>query len=121
MFLLPASWCRPSIFCVTRVKLGFSFSRLTSALWLGFGFASFAIPLLQSYHSQTSLGSLWNASWLASSSDLYFLHNPSFPRNVGIPLSAEMPAPVRTTILDEFSIIALASFIWSSIFYLLIN
>src|SRR5687767_7189534 len=37
-----------------------------------------------------------NASKLASSSGRNFFHRPSSPRNVGTPLSAETPAPVRT-------------------------
>jgi hypothetical protein len=36
------------------------------------------------------------ASKFASSSGLNFYHKPFSPRNVGTPLSAEMPAPVKT-------------------------
>src|SRR3990172_9771972 len=54
----------------------------------------------QLYHSHTSLGSLLNASGVASSSALKFRHRPSFPRKVGTPLSAEIPAPVSTQTED---------------------
>jgi hypothetical protein len=51
--------------------------------------------LLQSYHSQTSLSSLLKASGVARSSALKFLQRPLLPLNVGTPLSADMPEPVR--------------------------
>jgi len=37
------------------------------------------------------------ASKFASSSGLSLFQIPSFPLNVGIPLSADMPAPVKKT------------------------
>src|SRR5262249_27392394 len=51
----------------------------------------------QSYHSQTRRGSFAKAWGVARSSGLYCFQRPSAPRKVGMPLSAEMPAPVRTT------------------------
>src|ERR1039458_2104069 len=50
----------------------------------------------QLYHSHTSLGFLAKASGLASSSGLYSFQRPPAPRKVGTPLSAEIPAPVKT-------------------------
>src|SRR3990170_80369 len=56
----------------------------------------------QLYHSHTSTGSLLNASGVARSSALKRRQRPSSPRKVGTPLSAEIPAPVRTAIEDAF-------------------
>src|ERR1044072_195367 len=49
------------------------------------------------YHSQTSLGLFANASGVASFAGSRFRQYPSLPRKVGIPLSAETPAPVMTS------------------------
>src|SRR5713226_8539407 len=38
-----------------------------------------------------------NVSMLATLMGSYCVHSPPAPRNVGMPLSAEMPAPVRAT------------------------
>src|SRR5258708_39631082 len=38
-----------------------------------------------------------NVSMLATLIGSYCVHRPPAPRNVGMPLSAEMPAPVRAT------------------------
>jgi hypothetical protein len=49
-------------------------------------------------------GFLIKASKFASSSGLYFSHNPPFPLNVGTPLSCEIPAPqITTTFFDDFN------------------
>src|SRR5215472_4140699 len=53
-----------------------------------------------SYHPQTSLGSRRKAAGFASSVTSNFSHSPvCLSRNVGMPLSAETPAPVRTATL----------------------
>ena len=64
-----------------------------------FGSAARTRPRRHSYHSHTSAGSRANASGVASSSARKLRHNPPSPRNVGMPLSAETPAPVKTTTL----------------------
>src|SRR5687767_9316519 len=47
------------------------------------------------YHSHTRSGLRRNASGVAKSSARYWFQRPSCPRNVGTPLAAETPAPVR--------------------------
>src|SRR6185312_11809171 len=55
-FLLPALWCRPSMFCVrTDTFLCFSSSAMETCP--GFGLAFRMLLLLSSYHSHTSFGS----------------------------------------------------------------
>ena len=49
--------------------------------------------------SMHQLGIAAKASGVATSSTLWPSHSPSGPRKVARPLSAEMPAPVRTTML----------------------
>ena len=49
----------------------------------------------QAYHSQTSRGSRANAPGVARSSGRNRRQRPSCPRNVGTPLAADTPAPVR--------------------------
>src|SRR3990167_1465638 len=97
IFLFPAFWGRPSTFCVINRNSGNLFSNLAITSCPLFGFKGLSNCLLQSYHSQTNFGLLSKASGVASSSALKFLHNPSSPLNVGTPLSADIPAPVRTT------------------------
>src|SRR5258706_6075820 len=48
------------------------------------------------YYSQTSSGFRMKASKFASSSGLNFFQSPSTPRNVGTPVSEEIPEPVNT-------------------------
>src|SRR5882724_1174903 len=95
---LPARWCRPSTFWVMRVKRGKRFSISTRARWAGLGWAEATSLRRQSYHSQTRRGLLRKARGVASSSGLNLAHRPVWAsRKVGTPLSAETPAPVRTT------------------------
>src|SRR5512139_3014150 len=103
------------MFCVIRVNFFIRLSSSARAKCPGLGFASFMALLLQSYHSHTSLGLFQKASALARSSDLKFLQSPSLPLKVGTPLSAEIPAPVRTVRDEQFSIISLAADIFSCI------
>src|SRR5471030_1599041 len=93
---LPARSCRPSTFCVIRVYTGFRISNCTSALWAELGAAFEISSRRQLYHSQTRRGSLAKASGVARSSGLYSFQRPASPRKVGTPLSAEMPAPLKT-------------------------
>src|SRR5258707_977756 len=93
---LPAQSCSPSTFCVTRAKLPARRSICARAECPGLGAACAISPRRQSYHSHTNLGSRANASGVARSSARKLPHKPPFPRNVGMPLSAEMPAPVST-------------------------
>src|SRR3990167_10368668 len=99
IFLFPAFWGRPSTFCVINRNSGNLFSILAITSCPLFGFKGLSNCLLQSFHSHTSLGLDSKASGVASSSALKFLHNPSSPLNVGTPLSADIPAPVRTATL----------------------
>jgi hypothetical protein len=96
MFLLPARSCRPSTFCVTSVKLGTRRSISASAKWPALGCASAITLRRQSYHSHTNFGSRAKPCGVANSSARYVRHTPPGPRNVGMPLSADMPAPVST-------------------------
>ena len=55
----------------------------------------------QSYHSQTSDGSRRKAWGVASCSGRCVRQSPPGPRNVGMPLAAETPAPLITVIRDS--------------------
>jgi hypothetical protein len=46
----------------------------------------------------------------------YVFHNPSCPLNVGIPLSLEIPAPVRNTKCSDLDNVDLSSLMESSKF-----
>jgi len=97
---LPALSCRPSMFCVTRVNLNGSLRcNSAKARCPGLGCAPWIRPRSQSYHSQTRRESLEKASAVQSVSGEWFLQSPSVPRKVGTWLSAEIPAPVKATIL----------------------
>lgn len=67
----------------------------------------------QSYHSQTSSGSLAKASGVASSSGRKLRQSPPGPLNVGTPDSAEIPAPVKAT-MDFAALIQLRALFSSS-------
>src|SRR5207247_2044011 len=86
-----------STFWVTKVKRSVRASSLTRAWCPGLGFALAIKPRLQSYHSHTNPGSRAKASGVARSWGRNVRHSPADPRNVGTPLSAEIPAPVRVT------------------------
>ena len=43
--------------------------------------------------SHHSLGSRMNESYIRMSGSPFFVHSPPGPRNVGMPLSADIPAP----------------------------
>ena len=100
MLRLPARSCSPSTFCVMSVKRGERSSMRAKAKCPALGF-TFAMTLRrQLYHSQLSSGLRANAAGVAKSSGRWLRHSPPGPRNVGTPLSAEMPAPVRTATDD---------------------
>ena len=66
------------------------------------GLALPIISLRQLYHSHTRAGFSLNAFGVASSSALYCFHSPSSPLNVGMPDSADTPAPVSMVMhLDD--------------------
>ena len=92
----PAARWRPSTFCVTRRKSGLDASTAARAAWPGFGMQPRILCLRHWYHSHTSRGSAANAPGVASDIGSLRFHNPSGPRNVGTPLSADTPAPVST-------------------------
>ena len=99
MLRLPARSWSPSTFWVTSVKRPLARHSISArARCPGFGCALWMICRRQSYHSQTKRGSRAKASGDASFSGEKFRQSPFGPRNVGIPLSAEMPAPVKATI-----------------------
>ena len=100
-FVAPARSCRSSMFCVTictgpghrRSELGErAMRRIRRHL---------AVPGAAGVAGRRSAApaSGWraNASAVATSSNRLPVHRPSVPRNVGSPNSAEIPAPVRTT------------------------
>src|SRR5438094_307111 len=68
----------------------------------GFGCVEVITFLRALYHSQTRSGFRMNESKFANSSGLNFFQIPSSPRNVGTPLSADIPAPVKTA--TEFAV-----------------
>lgn len=92
----PASRCSPSTFCVMSQNRSNRCSIEATASCAGFGRLVAMSSRRQLYHSQTSRGSRAKASGVARSSARYCRHSPSAPRNVGTPLSAEIPAPVST-------------------------
>ena len=95
----PARWCRPSTFWVTTVSAcpSSSASAATSRC-AAFGIAAVTIAARQRYQPQTSAGSARNAASVARRSASKRAHSPvSASRNVGMPLSAERPAPLSTT------------------------
>lgn len=69
-----------------------------TAKWAGFGLAASTFERRHSYHPHTNAGSLRNASAVANTAGSKRSHKPvKASRNVGMPLSAETPAPVNTT------------------------
>src|SRR6185369_3270737 len=86
-----------------RVKLRTRRSSSTSARWPALGSAFATSSRRHAYHSQTRRGFCRNASGVANSSGLNFSHKPvCASRNVGMPLSAEMPEPVSTQTSEPF-------------------
>src|SRR5688572_1128667 len=92
---VPAASCRPSTFCVIKVKPGRPL-HFASTSCARFGRHRAITPRRQSYHSHTSFGLCAKASGVARSSARYCRHKPSSPRNVGTPLAADTPEPVRS-------------------------
>ena len=70
MFLLPAAWCSPSTFWVTRVQSGRIDCISPIALCPRFGSAAATISRRHAYQFQTSAGSSANPAGLASFSGL---------------------------------------------------
>jgi len=126
----PSTFCVNKRNCACRVPR--SLSILTRARWAGFGSFVAISSRRQLYHSHTSFGLRSKASGVARSSARKFFHRPASicgglcgavappmpsrpgqslaepdawpgPRNVGIPLSAEMPAPLRTVTREAFA------------------
>src|SRR5690606_36020528 len=94
----PARSCRSATFCVTTLSPGHLPSSSASTLCPACGWTLANCAIRYTYQPQTSDGSRWNAVGVASSSGFQRDHRLSLPpRNVGIPLSADMPAPVNTT------------------------
>ena len=98
-FAVPARSCRPSTFCVTSANGAKRRLQRASTSCARFGRQRATSCRRQSYHSQTVFGSRAKASGVASSSGRKSFQRPPGPRNVGTPLAAETPAPVRTVIL----------------------
>ena len=100
MFCAPPSACSSSTFCVTNVNSAPRAARrcsiCASAMCPGFGRACSTMRKRMRYQSVTSAGSRANASGVARSSARKLRHSAAAPlRNVGMPLSAEIPAPVN--------------------------
>src|SRR6266851_3595065 len=68
-----------------------------SAKWPGFGLAESATPPRSLATLQYEAGSARKLSIEDTLTGSYFVHRPPAPRNVGMPLSAETPAPVSAT------------------------
>ena len=96
VFSVPARSCRPSTFWVINLKFGKRRLQSASTRCAAFGSHAAIFCRRHAYHSHTSLGSRPKASAVASVSGRKFFHRPSASRNVGTPLAAETPAPVRT-------------------------
>jgi hypothetical protein len=95
-FLDPARTCSESTFCVASVKSSKRPSSSASATCAAFGRARRCAARRSLYHVQTSDGLRANPSGDASSSTRCVRHKPFAPRNVGRPLSDEIPEPVST-------------------------
>src|SRR3989304_1555872 len=79
-------------------------SSSASARWAGLGLAASIIRINSFIIPQTLPGLRKKASTSANSAGSYLLHRPWLPRKVGMPLSAEMPAPVKATVLLDWKI-----------------
>ena len=97
-FGLPARSCRSSTFCVITVSAGACAASLAMARCAAFGRARRACSRRHSYQPQTRSGWARKASGVARACASKRDHSPvSASRNVAMPLSAETPAPVKTT------------------------
>ena len=95
---LPARSCKSSTFCVITVSFCTYCANEAMAMWAGLGCARNTFMRRHSYQPQTSSSSLRKASGVAKSLTLKRSHRPvSASRKVAIPLSAETPEPVKTT------------------------
>src|SRR5690606_4666138 len=95
---LPARSCRSSTFWVTSVSFGTRSASAAMARCAGLGCACSTFMRRHSYQPHTSAGSRRNASGVARSAGSKRSHSPvSASRKVGMPLSADTPAPVKTT------------------------
>lgn len=92
----PARRWSESTFWVASVKSSSASSSWAIARWPALGWARSCAALRSLYQVQTKTGSRANPSGEASSSTRCVRQRPPTPRNVGRPLSAEMPEPVRT-------------------------
>ena len=92
----PARRCSESTFCVASVKSGARVRGRASATCPRWVAALRCADFRSLYHVQTSTGSRAKPSGEASSSTRCVRQSPPTPRNVGRPLSAEMPEPVST-------------------------
>src|SRR5690606_158602 len=106
----PAFSCRSSTFWVTTVNPGQRSSAPASARWPSCGWTDCSCAIRYTYQPQTSAGSRWKAVGVASSSGRKRDQRLSLePRKVAMPLSADMPAPVKTTGRVQASSRAMAS------------
>src|SRR5690606_23966820 len=96
---LPARRCSPSTFCVTTsTRRAPHASNAAIARCAAFGCALSTAARRSAYQRQTGAGSARNPASVASVSGSKRAHRPvSASRKVGIPLSADTPAPVKTT------------------------
>lgn len=92
----PARRWSESTFWVAKVKSSQRASRRASARCAGLGSARLCAARRSLYHVQTKCGSRAKPSGDASCSTRCVRHRPPTPRNVGKPLSAEIPEPVST-------------------------
>ena len=96
--VLPARSCRSSTFCVMTATLA-TRAQSASARCPAFGSTERTRRARHWYHAHTSAGSAAHACGVASDSASNRSQSPvCASRNVGTPLSADIPAPVDTTI-----------------------
>jgi hypothetical protein len=95
---LPARSCSPSTFWVMSVRRGTRRASSAIARCPALGWQRSTNPLRHSYQPQTSAGSAMKASGVANCSASKLAHRPvRASRKVGMPLSCDTPAPVKTT------------------------
>lgn len=94
---LPARSCRSSTFCVTT-RTGALRAHCARATWPAFGCAARTSPTRQRYQPQTRLGVGRPARRAGQRHRVSAPTSPDrVPRKVGMPDSADIPAPVSTT------------------------
>src|SRR3990172_1560974 len=93
----PAAWWRPSTFWVMTARTTPVFSRAANPWCAALGAARPQTETISESISHTLRGDCMKAWRVAYSIGSNFAHIPWAPRNDGMPLSTEIPAPVKAT------------------------